>query len=321
MDIDYTLSSADEVATVNATIDSIISDELKLQIIQYNPPWTHCNYSENSRRNEQQQQQEKADDPYSLENVLMQLNGWSKYPEISIDGMNGTGKSSLCNRLNRKYIKINSLAHHVTDGSEYNYDPIKSMEYLMSQFLTKAENVCWDRCPYANLIFYFVHQLMATYKNDMIPDDFSKVWPILNTYALDTQLIAVINYTQSLKSIPILFIVCKDIAYISLALLDRGTANDVYNAKEYNYQMAQYHAYVYFGKVLQAPVLDLTNCITKRQNLNYIQMQLQRVIDIDKDPNNKGTLSLPNMDIVANFFKSLSVIGNDDVLIYDYSKK
>lgn len=315
--------SDEVVTTAAAEATPTIDDELKLQIVQYNPPWPDCSYSANSRRNKLQQQQQLQRQQYenNLGTVLKDLEGWSKHPEISIDGMNGTGKSSLCKQLNRKYIKINSLAPHVTCGSDYNYDPIKSMEYLMLPLLVTAKNVCWDRCPYSNLIFYFVHQLMAIYKDTPIPNDISEVWRIFNTIAADTQLIATINYTKSIKSIPTLFIVCSDIKYISLALQDRGGLNDIYNAKQYNYQMAQYYAYMYFGKLLQAPVLDLKHSIMDNQTLNDIQIRLQRVLDVDINANNESTVSLPNIDISSKFSEFMSVIGNDDVLIYDYSKK
>lgn len=85
--------------------------------------------------------------------------------------------------------------------------------------------------------------------------------------------------------------------------------------------MAQYYAYMYFGKLLQAPVLDLKHSIMDNQTLNDIQIRLQRVLDVDINANNESTVSLPNIDISSKFSEFMSVIGNDDVLIYDYSKK
>lgn len=59
------------------------------------------------------------------------MNGWSKLASISIDGMNGTGKSTLARSMNRTFVKTNTHCPDITSGSIYNYSPLRALDYMM----------------------------------------------------------------------------------------------------------------------------------------------------------------------------------------------
>lgn len=94
------------------------------------------------------------------------LKKWQTYRCIAIDGMNGTGKTTLAKSLERIYIKINEFSPETTHGSQYNYNPIMGFEYLTfpRQIVAKDMYLVWDRCEWSNTIFYLVHALMSLYR-------------------------------------------------------------------------------------------------------------------------------------------------------------
>lgn len=107
--------------------------------------------------------------------------------------------------------------------------------------------------------------------------------------------------------------------YISKLLLQRArqsnAVNDLWNCKEYNYQMAQYHAYVWFGKLLNFPVFDLMDFV----NANYSLDDMHVIIasKIDRAPINTECVLPTRCLTLTNLLAPLS----EGVLIYDYSKK
>lgn len=256
-----------------------------------------------------------------MEELVRALDGWDRYPEIALDGANGTGKSHLARHLNRTYLKINDLAKRVTCGSEYNHSPIRSLEYMMLQHCTEALNVCWDRCRYSNLIFYYVHQLMYRYRGVELPLDERVVYPILNEIAVATNLLETVTFLESEKRVPTLFLVNRNLIHVALSLMRRGGLNDLYNAKEYNYQAAQYLVYKYFGKLLNCPVFDLADMIDETFTLGDLQQIIRHKIDVPvKTTEAAVVVSTPDLRAADTLAERLSEI-NDDVLVYTYSAK
>lgn len=259
---------------------TISRGELK-RIVNYSPSWPVCRYGSRSKRARSQGRRRR-----SVRTELDKMNGWSESASICIDGMNGTGKSTLARSMNRTYLKINTYCPDVTNGSSYNYSPLRALDYVMFHVIydTGDVPVVWDRCRYSNLIFAYVHHLMSVYGERPMPgpDDDEPVLYI-NNMALSTGLLATVTYVESLcaDKRPVLFIVNSDLCMVAQALLARGGANDAYNAKEYNYQMAQLHVYRYFARLLNAPLIDLNEMFDSFDlTLDEIHAEIRARVDI-----------------------------------------
>ncbi|ATZ81564.1 guanosine monophosphate kinase [Drosophila innubila nudivirus] len=307
--------------------------------MNYNISMPKCYYSVNSRR---KQDLDITSTPRStliattstskIRNVgsnirfqLEQLNGWNKFSEIAIDGQNGTTKSSISKNLNRKYLKINEIFPRVSCGSDYNHRPLKSIDYMFIQLMIKSENSIWDRCVYSNLIFYYVHHLMYKFSETSIPNDESIIWPILNNMALDTCLLDTLAYTQNKKSIPTIFLVCSNVDLIGESLRSRGintnSINDIWNSKEYNYQMAQYHVYRWFGKILQYPTFDIVDFFKEGLTVDDMHILIASKINTPaKNENDDNLKFIPNVE-KYDAFEDIISMYNNDILIYEHSRK
>lgn len=223
-------------------------------VLDFNPVWPNCTLLERPNRSREAFNVSR----YIDENLA----DWHKDLEIAIDGLSGGGKSTLIHSLNRTYRKVNDIAIPITQGSDYNHDPLKAMSYLFSQLMCEARGpTCWDRSPYSNLIFYYVHLLMAHYLDrDIDVHDVATNFRILNSFAQDLHLIDTLHITTQRKSLRILFIVNTDLAIAGMNLMQRGTLNDLYNAKEHNYLAAQCLVFMWFAEILKAPCIDLNAC-------------------------------------------------------------
>lgn len=291
-----------------------LEELIAVDILNYNISYPTCSYSETSRRINNLKSS-------SLLDKLKLVDGWNNFDVIAIDGQNGTTKSTLCKKLMRTYRKINELAPEITCGSNYNFEPLRSMEYMCMQLAIESHDSVWDRCSYSNLIFYYVHHLMYEFKDKPIPYDTSIVWPVFNMLAINTNLTNTLDYCKRIRNIPTIFFVCSDIDYISESLRLRGiktkSVNDLWNSKEFNYQMAQYHAYVWFGKILGYPVFDLTDFFQEGYNID--DMHTIIASKIDRRPETDVCI-LPDRTY-AKLLNDLLIPLNDDILVYDYSKK
>lgn len=326
----------------NSAVTEIAAMDAKLKegILKLTVEWPLCLYSKQSKRNaagpsNEQQPQQSTTIERTME-LLMPLTGWNKFPVIAIDGMNGTGKSSLIQSMNRRYVKVNDLMPNVTHGSSYNHEVFKSMQYMMLQMLATGENCCWDRCAYSNYMFYFVHQLMYIYRDGVIPsaDDTNEVYGHLNNIAISVNLLNTLTLFEPLF-VPTVFIVCRDVRLIGEALRNRGGLNDVYNSKEHNYQMAQYHVYRYFGEILRIPVFDLVDAFRLGLNLGEFHFLLRRKLDTQlggkrtispdsQEPSDscKNAIELPDgTDDAVKLDKFIDHMINRETLLYDYSNK
>lgn len=305
---------------------------------------------------------------------LSVLDNWHKYPVVSIDGQNGTTKSTLAKSLrNRHLLKINDLMPDITSGSDYNHHVLKSLEYMYGQVCYQPHKnpdfsdkyIVWDRCCFSNMIFYFIHQLMAHYMHTTIPMDYRPVWQFLNMMAIDTNLMATINvllqYQKQLQpnnvaagkvspsscvGIPTLFLVCRNLDFVALTLRQRGldtmSFNDIYNAAQYNYQMAQYYVYTWFSQLLNYPIFDITDFMEAGLTIPTIHMLIAQRLNpkskvlIDKSAAADQQTTIP--DALSSNQRSLTEFhqydnGNhakdildycnafDNTMIYDFSKK
>lgn len=230
----------------------------------------------------------------TLDQILAQftrdLDGWSSYPMIAVDGMNGVGKTTLCNAMNRTYIKVNCIARDVSAGSDYNHDPIKALRYLWTHVNYKQpnpnESYVWDRCIFSNLIFYFVHYLMERARP--LNGDCALMDMYLNELALQCNLMEIIRTVRATAKdtiCPTIFIVSSDIELVCNNLLHRNSLNDIFNYNQKDYQWAQYHAYRYFAKILGFPLIDIAKFMYAKSNtiapynLSDIQKFLRLCID------------------------------------------
>lgn len=230
----------------------------------------------------------------TLDQLLAQftrdLDGWSAYPMIAVDGMNGVGKTTLCNAMNRTYIKVNCIARDVSAGSDYNHDPTKALRYLWTHVNYKRpnpnESYVWDRCIFSNLIFYFVHYLMERARP--LNGDCALMDMYLNELALQCNLMEIIRTVRATAKdtiCPTIFIVSSDIELVCNNLLHRNSLNDIFNYNQKDYQWAQYHAYRYFAKILGFPLVDIAKFMYAKSdnisayNLSDIQKFLRLCID------------------------------------------
>lgn len=214
--------------------------------------------------------------------LLHKLSQLRHKTSIAIDGMNGIGKSRLTEHLNRLYVKTNMYCPDITKGASYNYDPLKSIEYLYFPILSKQKvNVIWDRCCFSNLIFYAVHYLMSLYKNTLIPT-YDEVLPHLVMWVENNALLYALKYLllhdeQTAK----IFITNSNILMVSAMLLHRGFPNDIYNSKEYNYQVAQLYSYKFFASL--SPDIIYIDLAETGLSLAYIQRLITSCIDVDQN--------------------------------------
>lgn len=302
-------------------------------IVDFKTTYPNVTYSCISRRNQTKNSIKSVDE------LLISIVGWSRHNEIAIDGVNGLGKSRLVESLNRQYVKINHLLPQVTSGSGYNYDIFKSIEYIMMPMCLELKNCIWDRCVYSNLIFYFVHYLMSAFRYHDIPMDHDAIIPIFNKLALDIDLISILTITKQFKDIPTLFFVCRDLNIVAISLFNRGSLNDMWNSTQRNYQAAQYHAYVYFAKVLDIPIFDVVDFNELGMSIGDMQTVIGRLIDVEKsttttttnnnntdNQNNNNPLIIDDNDFIKKFhsetmFREQLNRMSDSILIYDYSRK
>lgn len=281
---EYNLNALEESLNKFDNLKVVRADDVSTQLPSY-PPYPSMSATGTWTR---------PDIEPTLDQLLVQftrdLNGWSTYPMIAVDGMNGVGKTTLCNAMNRTYIKVNCIARDVSAGSDYNHDPIKALRYLWTHVNYKQpnpnESYVWDRCIFSNLIFYFVHYLMERARP--LNGDCALMDMYLNELALQCNLMEIIRTIRATAKdtiCPTIFIVSSDIELVCNNLLHRNSLNDIFNYNQKDYQWAQYHAYRYFAKILGFPLVDIAKFMYAKSdniagyNLSDIQKFLRLCID------------------------------------------
>lgn len=265
------------------------------------------------------------------------INEFCRYRVICVDGINGVGKSTITAQLNRKYVKINLLYPEIVEKQDYNFYPLNSLEYITTQLLhpnTKQcsnEAIVWDRDRYSNLRFYYVHYLMYSFRNEQMNIDRcweKKCFESMNALAISSGLVNMLCYMETMHpSPPTLIILNSNLQRLGMMLVKRGTKNDVYNAKEINYQTAQHYVYSYFAKILQQPIVDLSHAFdTFGLNISETHDEIIKRLNYKEyDTTTQHRLSSIEMDIdsckhqcvsLQNFCKN-----NIDHYLYRYSNK
>lgn len=264
----------------------------------------------------------KDDIPFKDIHDILRSMGTSK--SIAIDGMNGCGKSTTVNRMSKRIaIKVNNFCPETTKGSLYNIDPIRSMDYMFFQIAAKKdEYIVWDRSCLSNLIFYLVHFLMAYYNDNPIPHKFSEVQPLIYTWfvnnSMDKAIRMILAMDQHTKKI---FLINSDLDMVGKMLLLRGEPNDVFNASKPNYQLAQMHAFKFFGQ-LSSDILciDIADFIRNGHSIDYISNLLISYLNADlpiqETKDMKPDVERGSVINIINYFNY-----NDDTLLSFFSNK
>ncbi|UDM55355.1 gp34-like protein [Phenacoccus solenopsis nudivirus] len=236
---------------------------------------------------------------------------------ISIDGITCTGKSTIIADSNRLPLKINNFFPDITSHSDYNYNVLNSMRYICSRdalayseaHTNKNVGFIWDRSRYSNLCWYYIHLLIDHYKtlnsgtnkdgdNDddraCIPiDDEFGVFAVLNSFATETKLTSIVEYFENkhMRDLTLTF-VCRDVSFVSLNMMNRGIrktentepenvcCSDLYNAKEYDYFIAQNYVYYWFAKLKREPCIDISFIFKRFPDLSMDSLQreiIQRI--------------------------------------------
>lgn len=272
-----------------------IDGNKKRKIQELSIPQLHVTYHPLSLRNTRKKM---AKNTILLSDLLENtLKDWRQYRCIAIDGMNGTGKTTLCHSLERLYVKINEFSPETTHGSQYNYNPILGFEYLMlpRQIVAKNIPIVWDRCEWSNIIFYLVHALMSFYRHgkNMAETPRETTNGLLNSFAQDLNLLRSITYFEQFyrrdnAAMARLFLVCSNLDMIRHCMTDRSVAdnnsfnaNDLFNASFVNYQVAQLRVYEYMAKILPNTIcIDICDYVNDNFSLGDLQYVLKNAIDV-----------------------------------------
>lgn len=319
-----------------------ISLENKLKIISLPLRWKNFNYKPYSRRFKKQvvniPSSPSVNIEYEMNMYFSILNNFSNYKIISIDGVNGVGKSTITHVTNRTYAKINLLHPEITKGQDYNIRPLHAIEYIMADRKNTAPTV-WDRDRFSNLRFYFIHYLMYQFKDEeMTLDDgcMLRVYEKLNSLAITIGLVNILSFLETIyESVPTIILLNNNLKRVGHMLINRGGKNDIFNAKFVNYQYAQHYVYSYFAKILEHPIIDLSytfdkfglsvpqtheeilkriTCKTEMPNIE--DQTAEAVADVDDSIDDNDDEGYISARALQNFCKN-----HDDCLMYNFSKK
>jgi hypothetical protein len=167
-------------------------------------------------------------------------------------------------------------------------------------------------------------------ENKAIPlNRYDLIYSQLNDHALAVCLPDTINFLKSKIKVPTIFLVCRDFRFIQASLMNRyfkddGTVNDLYNAEQANYQVAQYYVYTWMAKVLKAPIFDVCDFKMEGYNVSEMHVLLADKFDIpiklEEPAEDVPPKQLPDLEPVIELQNELELINNDS-LFFEYSKK
>lgn len=300
--------------------------------------WPRCEYKDTigdrQHRRLARQFTDKESETKRLLRVFDSLYEWKQLSEVCVDGTNCCGKTTLVHMLsidgNRRPVKINNIRPSVTKGSRYNLDVIRGLEYMFTPVSVSGDGLCWDRHCLSNLIFYYVHMLMFVYRNSTVPATSQGPYSVFNCLAVNTQLHETLTLLESVSRlnkgtvVPVLYITCSDDSMVSTSLRKRASSlSDIYNSKELSYNRAQHHAYSYFAKVTNRPIIDLAPLLSSGYTLDEIQSILKNKLSYNGKPSSIETpLRFEKAHIkAAEKFLNLWDELQNDTLIYEASIK
>lgn len=310
----------------------------KDRVLDLKNEWPKCEYKDavNERQHRRRTRRCTGEESETLRllRVFDSLCQWDELPEVCVDGTNGCGKTTLVNLLasggNRRPVKINNIRPNVTKGSRYNLDVIRGLEYMFTPVSVSGDGLCWDRHCLSNLIFYYVHMLMYVYRDSVVPESSQGPYAVFNCLATNTQLHETLTLLESVSRlnkdtvVPVLYITCGDGSIVSTSLRKRASSlSDVYNSKELSYNRAQHHAYTYFAKVTNRPIIDLAPLLKSGYTLDEIQSILKNRLSYKgKVPDFEKSLRFEKTQIeAADKFLTLWDELQNDTLIYETSIK
>ncbi|ABO45367.1 unknown [Gryllus bimaculatus nudivirus] len=280
-----------------------------------------CTYNTDSRRNIKPK----------LWSSLNELNNYNNYKEICIDGPCGIGKTTLCQSMNRIYFKINITHKCVTQGLLYNIDPYRVLEYIINSLTINVPKILGnddfyivrDRCPYSNLIFYYIHYLCAKKIN---LNSKEKVFDCLDELSKRIAIHETVAYCRTIKDVPTIFIVNSNIQLVTLILRKRNDGSDRINSFNTQYIQAQYLVYLYWGKLLNVPILDVAVLSSNfKYTIKDVQNSIRNKIDVHRKQNCENFMELytkfyeENYKEHEEFFNILDNLPNN--LMFYESKK
>lgn len=284
-------------------------------------PLNKCTYNSDSRRSIKTK----------LYSSLNELNNYNIHKDICIDGPCGIGKTSLCKSMNRIYFKINLTHEIITRDLFYNIDPYRVLEYVINSLTINVQEILSnddlyivrDRCPYSNLIFYYIHYLYAKKIN---LNSKEKVFDCLDNLSRRIAVHEIIAYCRSIKEIPIIFIVNSNIQLVAMILRKRNEGSDYTNSFNIHYIQAQYLAYVYWGFLLNVPVLDVAILSSNfKYTIKDVQNSIRNKVDVHKKQTCENSIELfknyyeNNYKQQEEFFNLIDNLPNN--LIFYESKK
>ena len=296
---------------------SISTNEITRNEI-YDPRPVEVRYTIESKRNIAKPNLALAsvEAPRTLEAFLKSIPDWKDESIICVDGMSGCGKTTMLEKFNRKKLKVN--LSNISKADFYNYKYYYPLDYVFFAPLTKAENVCWDRCKYSNLIFYLVHYLMAHYDHKgtdvPAPTKFDDVKMVCDNFFASNNMLDVIEYFEELQPTKCIYLVSSDIDVLKKSMSGRNEL-DRWNANNISYMRAQYHAMVYWARVLKMPVIDIAELPQVGLDLTALQGILKARMDIVKPIETR--VEIPTNDVghitsASNSYSHILLIDHSD---------
>lgn len=253
---------------------------------------------------------------------------------VIFDGISCSGKTTLSQYLGRVYLKLNNFVSF-TKGNDYNICPMTSLYYYetykgLLDAVSNEKNIIFDRFFFSNYIFYFVHNLMSVYRDELMPKpklslnntgSCAEVQMHLNDLADRINFYKVLYSVKEFMKkyedkIGLVFFVNSDINNLCLALHGRGGKSDVIYANTPNYNIAQFHVYSWIARHLNIPIVDLAvifkvykMSIPDFNLLLKLKSETNENVVVDENYNKKIN------DICLNFIKKNNI--NRDYTIFN----
>lgn len=198
-----------------------------------------------------------------LSDALDLIPNYNDIPEIAIDGVCGTGKTTLLNGSNRMVVKINNVTPDISQGSSYNIAPHHTLLYALNHLVVNPKCVIWDRSPFSNLAWQLINPLMATFKDVSNFRDltYEKCYDQMYTLASYVSYKETLETICDIKKIPTLFLINtnypKMIEILNKRAIERESLNDALYCQNARYCILQSIVYKFTAQILGMPCFDI----------------------------------------------------------------